>query len=144
MDDGLATKLSERGRIYGGYIAREKPDARIAVLYQNDDYGKDYLKGLRDGLGEKAASMIVAEDAYEVSEPTIDTHIVKMKTINADVLFDFAGPKFAAQAIKKAAEIGWKPMHFLKASALRLARSCSRPVSKTRKALYLSPISWTL
>ena len=100
-------------RLYANYILKEKPNAKIAVLYQNDDYGKDYLKGLKDGLGDKAASMIVAEDAYEVAEPTIDSHVVKMKSLSADVFVDITGPKFAAQAIRKAAEIGWKPLHFL-------------------------------
>jgi branched-chain amino acid transport system substrate-binding protein len=82
-------------------------------MYQNDDYGKDYLKGLKDGLGAKAASMIVAEESYETSEPTIDTHIVKLKSTNADVFINVASPKFAAQAIKKMAEVQWKPIHFL-------------------------------
>ena len=99
--------------IYAKYILKEKPDARIAVMYQNDDYGKDYLKGLKDGLGAKAATMIVAEESYETSEPTIDSHIVKLKSTNADVFINVASPKFAAQAIRKLAEIGWKPMHFL-------------------------------
>ena len=89
------------------------PNAKIAVLYQNDDYGKDYLKGLKDGLGAKAASMIVAEESYETTEPTIDSHIVKLKASGADVFFNVTTPKFAAQAIKKIAEIGWKPLHFL-------------------------------
>ena len=110
---GWQSNYQNEARIYAEYILREKPNARIAVLYQNDDYGKDYLKGLRDGLGEKAASMIVAEDAYDVAEPTIDTHVVKMKTIKADVFLDITTPKFAAQAIRKSAEIGWRPMHFL-------------------------------
>ncbi len=83
------------------------------MLYQNDDYGKDYLKGLKDGLGAKAASMIVMEESYEVSEPTIDSHIVKLKSTGADVFINITTPKFAAQAIKKNAEIGWKPLHFL-------------------------------
>jgi len=100
-------------RIYARYLLKEKPNAKIAVLYQNDDYGKDYLKGLKDGLGDKAASMIVSEEAYEVSEPTIDSHIIKMKATNADVFVNITTPKFAAQAIKKVAEIGWKPLHFL-------------------------------
>jgi branched-chain amino acid transport system substrate-binding protein len=82
------------------------------VLYQNDDYGKDYLKGLKDGLGSKT-SMIVMEESYEVSEPTIDSHIVKLKASGADVFVNITTPKFAAQAIKKNAEIGWKPVHFL-------------------------------
>ncbi|QDW41105.1 ABC transporter substrate-binding protein [Bradyrhizobium sp. KBS0727] len=99
--------------IYAKYILKNKPDAKIAVLYQNDDYGKDYLKGFKDGLGAKAASMIVMEESYEVSEPTIDSHIVKLKSTGADVFFNITTPKFAAQAIKKNMEIGWKPLHFL-------------------------------
>jgi len=99
--------------IYAKYILKHKPDAKIAVLYQNDDYGKDYLKGLKDGLGSKAASMIVIEESYETSEPTIDNHIVKLKSTGADVFMNITTPKFAAQAIKKNSEIGWKPLHFL-------------------------------
>jgi branched-chain amino acid transport system substrate-binding protein len=99
-------------KIYAKYLLKEKPDAKIAVFYQNDDMGKDYLKGLKDGLGDKA-SMIVAEESYELTEPTIDTHIVKLKASGADVLFTFVTPKFAAQAIKKRGELGWQPLHFL-------------------------------
>ncbi len=89
------------------------PNAKIAVLYQNDDYGKDYLKGFKDGLGSKADSLIVASESYETTEPTIDSHIVNLKASGADVFFNITTPKFAAQAIKKNAEIGWKPLHFL-------------------------------
>ena len=110
---GWSPNNQNEARIYARYILKEKPNAKIAVLYQNDDYGKDYLKGLKDGLGAKAASMIVAEDAYEVAEPTIDSHIVKMKSLNADVFVDITTPKFTAQAIRKAAEIGWEPLHVL-------------------------------
>ncbi|HEY7844195.1 MAG TPA: ABC transporter substrate-binding protein [Bradyrhizobium sp.] len=110
---GWQPNYQNEARIYARYILKEKPNGRIAVLYQNDDYGKDYLKGLKDGLGGKAASMIVAEDGYEVTDPTIESHIVKMKSLNADVFVDITGPKFAAQAIRKMAEIGWKPLHFL-------------------------------
>jgi branched-chain amino acid transport system substrate-binding protein len=110
---GLQPNYQSEARIYAKYILREKPNAKIAVLYQNDDYGKDYLKGLKDGLGDEAASMIVAEDAYDVTEATVDSHVIKMKSLNADVFVDIATAKFAAQAIKKAAEIGWKPLHFL-------------------------------
>jgi branched-chain amino acid transport system substrate-binding protein len=99
-------------RCYAQYILKEKPDAKIGVLYQNDDFGKDYLKGLRDGLGGKA-SQIVAEESFETSQPTIDSNIVKLKSANADVLVTFATPKFAAQAIKKVGELGWKPLHIL-------------------------------
>ncbi|MBR0988038.1 ABC transporter substrate-binding protein [Bradyrhizobium liaoningense] len=110
---GWTPNFQSEGRSYAKYILAERPNAKIGVLYQNDDYGKDYLKGLKDGLGEKSASMIVAEESYETSEPTVDTHIVKIKAAGADVFFDMASPKFAAQAIKKAAEIDWKPLHLL-------------------------------
>ena len=110
---GWQPNYQSETQIYAKYILKKNPNAKIAVLYQNDDYGKDYLKGLKDGLGAKAASMIVIEESYEVSEPTIDTHIVKMKATNADVFVNITTPKFAAQAIKKMAEIGWKPLHFL-------------------------------
>ena len=109
---GWQPNYQTEGQIYAKYILKEKPNAKIAVLFQNDDYGKDYLKGLKDGLGDKA-SLIVAESSYEVSEPTVDSHIVKLKSSGADVFFNVATPKFAAQAIKKMAEIEWKPMHFL-------------------------------
>jgi branched-chain amino acid transport system substrate-binding protein len=98
--------------IYAKYLMKEKPDAKIVVLYQNDDFGKDYLKGLKEGFGAKAP-MIVAEESYEISEPTIDSHIVKLKATGADVFISITTPKFAAQAIKKLAEIDWKPMHIL-------------------------------
>ena len=110
---GWQPNYQSETQIYAKYLLKNKPDAKIAVLYQNDDYGKDYLKGLKDGLGAKAASMIVAEESFETSEPTIDNHIVKLKATNADVFINIATPKFAAQAIKKLAEIQWKPMHFL-------------------------------
>jgi branched-chain amino acid transport system substrate-binding protein len=110
---GWQPNYQSETQIYAKYILKEKPDAKIAVLYQNDDYGKDYLKGLKDGLGAKAASMIIIEESYETSEPTIDSHIVKLKSTNADVFVNISTPKFAAQAIKKIAEIGWKPLHFL-------------------------------
>ena len=110
---GWQPSYQSETRIYAKYILKEMPNAKIAVLYQNDDYGKDYLKGLKDGLGAKAEQMIVAEESYEVSEPTIDSHIVKLKSSGADVFVNITTPKFAAQAIKKVAEIGWKPLHFL-------------------------------
>ena len=110
---GWQPNYQSETQIYAKYILKNMPNAKIAVLYQNDDYGKDYLKGLKDGLGQKAASMIVAEESFETSQPTIDSNIVKLKASNADVFIDIATPKFAAQAIKKVAEIGWKPTHFL-------------------------------
>src|ERR1700739_574314 len=110
---GWQPAYQSEGRIYAKYLLKEKPDAKIGILFQNDDFGKDLLKGLKDGLGAKAASMIVAEESYEVTEPTIDSHIVKLKASGADVFFDVTIPKFAAQAIKKAAEIDWKVLHIL-------------------------------
>ena len=110
---GWQPNYQSESQIYAKYILKNYPNAKIGVLYQNDDYGKDYVKGLKDALGAKAASMIVAEEAYEVSQPTIDSSIVKLKTLGADVFFDVTTPKFAAQAIKKMAEIEWKPVHFL-------------------------------
>ncbi|MDB5501586.1 MAG: branched-chain amino acid transporter substrate-binding protein [Tardiphaga sp.] len=109
---GWQPSYQVEAKIYAKYLMKEKPDARIAVLYQNDDFGKDYQKGFREGFGDKA-SMIVTEESYEVSEPTIDSHIVKMKSQNPDVVVSFVTPKFAAQTIKKIAELGWKPLQFV-------------------------------
>jgi branched-chain amino acid transport system substrate-binding protein len=110
---GWQPNYQSEARIYAKYLLKEKPNAKIAILYQNDDYGKDYVKGLRDGLGAKAALMITVEESFETTEPTIDNHIVKFKSTDADVFFNVSTPKFAAQAIKKMAEIGWKPLHIL-------------------------------
>jgi branched-chain amino acid transport system substrate-binding protein len=105
------------GRIYGQYILKEYPNAKIGVLYQNDDLGKDYLNGIKAGLGDKAAKMIVAEASYEVSDPTIDSQILKIKDAGADLFFSATTPKQAAQAIKKIHELGWKPVHILDINA---------------------------
>jgi branched-chain amino acid transport system substrate-binding protein len=110
---GWQPNYQSESRIYAKYILKNMPNAKIAILFQNDDYGKDYVKGLKDGLGAKAASMIVAEESYETTEPTIDSHIVKLKSTGADVFFNVTTPKFAAQAIKKNSEIDWKPLHIL-------------------------------
>jgi branched-chain amino acid transport system substrate-binding protein len=110
---GWQPSYQSETQIYAKYILKNKPDAKIGVLYQNDDYGKDYLKGLKDGLGAKGSKLIVAEESYETTEPTIDSHIVRLKASGADVFVDLSIPKFAAQSIKKNAEIGWKPLHFL-------------------------------
>jgi branched-chain amino acid transport system substrate-binding protein len=110
---GWQPSYQSESHIYAKYILKNRPNGKIAILYQNDDYGKDYLKGFKDELGAKAASMIVAEESYETTEPTIDSHIVTLKASGADIFFNITTPKFAAQAIRKAAEIGWKPEHFL-------------------------------
>ncbi len=101
---GWQPSYQSEARIYAKYLLKEKPGAKIAIMYQNDDFGKDYLKGLKDGLGAKA-SMVIAEESYEPTEPTIDSHIVKLKATGADVFISITTPKFAAQAIKKLAEI---------------------------------------
>ncbi len=105
------------GRIYGQYILKTYPNAKVGVLYQNDDLGKDYLNGLKAGLGDKAASMIVAEASYEVSDPTIDSQILKIKSAGADLFFSASTPKQAAQAIKKNYELDWHPVHILDINA---------------------------
>jgi branched-chain amino acid transport system substrate-binding protein len=109
---GWQPNYQTEAQIYARHILQTKPDAKIAVLYQNDDYGKDYLKGFKDGLGDKA-KLIVAEASYEVSEPTIDSQIVQLQSSGANVFFNITTPKFAAQAIRKAYDIGWKPVHYL-------------------------------
>jgi branched-chain amino acid transport system substrate-binding protein len=109
---GWQPSYQSEAHIYAKYLMKQKPDGKIAVLYQNDDFGKDYLKGLHDGLGAKA-SMIIAEEGYETTEPTIDNHIVKLKASGAEIFISITTPKFAAQAIKKLAEIDWKPMHIV-------------------------------
>ncbi len=104
---GWQPNYQSEGRIYAKYLLDNKPDGKIAVLYQNDDYGKDVLRGVKDGLGDKAESMIVAQASYEVSNPTVDAEVVQLKASGADVFINIATPKFAAQAIRKAGEIGW-------------------------------------
>ena len=99
--------------IYAKYLLQNKPDARIAVLYANDDFGKDYLKGLHDGLGQQVNKLIIKEVTYEFADPTVDSQIVTLQSSGADTLFIIAGPKAAAQAIRKVSDVGWKPMTFL-------------------------------
>jgi branched-chain amino acid transport system substrate-binding protein len=110
---GWQPSYQSEAQIYAKWLMKEKPDAKIAIFYQNDDFGKDYLKGIKDGLGAKATSMIIMEESYEVSEPTIDGHIVKIKAANPDTLLIFATPKFGAQTIKKTAELSWKPLQII-------------------------------
>jgi branched-chain amino acid transport system substrate-binding protein len=109
---GWQPSYQTEAHIYARYILEKKPDAKIAVLYQNDDYGKDYLKGLEDGLGAKA-NLIVAKQAYDVSEPVIDSEIVNLQASGANVFVDVATPKFAAQSIRKLDELRWHPMFIL-------------------------------
>jgi branched-chain amino acid transport system substrate-binding protein len=114
---GFNPNYQTEGRIYAQYILKNYPNAKIGVLYQNDDLGRDYITGLKAGLGDKATRMIVSEASYEMTDPTIDSQIVQMKTVGADLVFDASTPKFAAQAIKKIADLGWKPVHILDINA---------------------------
>ncbi len=109
---GWQPSYQSEAHIYAKYLIKEKPDGKIAILFQNDDFGKDYLKGLKDALGAKA-SMIIAEESYETAEPSIDGHIVRLKATGADVFISITTPKFAAQAIKKLAEVDWHPLHIV-------------------------------
>ncbi len=101
------------GQIYGNYILQNAPEGKIGILFQNDDYGKDYVEGLRLALGDKFDKMVIAEESYEVTDPTVDSQVVNLKAKGADVFYNVSIPKFAAQAIKKAYEIGWRPVHVL-------------------------------
>ena len=110
---GWQPNYQSEAKIYAAHILETKPNAKIGVLYQNDDYGKDYLKGFEDGLGDKAKTMIVSKVSYEFTDPTVDSQMVTLKSSGADTFFNITTPKFAAQSIKKAGEIGWKPLHYL-------------------------------
>jgi ABC-type branched-subunit amino acid transport system substrate-binding protein len=110
---GWQPSYQSEAKIYAAHLLETKPDAKVGILYQNDDYGKDYLKGFEDGLGDKAKTMIVSRVTYEFTDPTVDSQMVTLKASGADTFFNVTTPKFAAQAIKKAAEIGWKPVHYL-------------------------------
>ena len=110
---GWQPNYQTEARIYATHILKEKPNAKIAVLYQNDDYGKDYLKGFMDGLGAKAKTMVVKSVSYEVTDPTVDSQMAQLQASGADTFFNITTPKFAAQAIRKAWDSGWKPVHYL-------------------------------
>ena len=110
---GFNLSYQAEGRIYARYILETKPDAKIAILYQNDDYGKDYVKGLKDGLGDRAGRMVVAEASYEVTDPSVDSQIVSLQASGADTFYNVTTPKFAAQAVRKVYDIGWRPLHIL-------------------------------
>ncbi len=110
---GWQATYQTEGHIYAQYILKNVPDAKVGILYQNDDYGKDYVKGLKDGLGDAAKRIVVMEQTYEVTDPTIDSQIVNLKNSGANVFFNVTIPKFAVQAIRKSHDIGWKPLHLL-------------------------------
>jgi branched-chain amino acid transport system substrate-binding protein len=110
---GFGASYRTEAQIYAKYILQHTPNAKVAVFYQNDDFGKDYVAGLKDVFGDKYAKMVIQEVSYEPSEPTIDSQIVTLQASGADTLVTVATPKFAAQAIRKIYDIGWKPTHFM-------------------------------
>src|SRR6201990_112416 len=110
---GWQPNYQTEARIYAAYILKEYPGKTIAILYQNDDFGKDYVIGLREGLGDQANKLIVIESSYETSAPTVDSQVVQIKGSNPDIFMNIATPKFAAQAIKKIGELDWHPVQFL-------------------------------
>jgi branched-chain amino acid transport system substrate-binding protein len=110
---GFNLSYQSEGKIYAKYLLKNKPNAKIAILYQNDDFGKDLLRGVMDGLGAANAKMVVAQQSYEVTDPTIDSQILALQGSGADTFIDITTPKFGAQAVRKAFDSGWKPLHFL-------------------------------
>lgn len=110
---GWAPTYPLEGRIFAEHILRTNPNAKIGILFQNDDFGKDYVNGIRARLGDKAASMIVSQVSYEVTDATVDSQIVSLKASGADTFINACAPKFASQAIRKIAELGWKPAHYV-------------------------------
>jgi branched-chain amino acid transport system substrate-binding protein len=110
---GWQPSYQVEARIYAAYILKNYPGKTIGVMYQNDDFGKDYVIGLREGLGDQANRLIVVEASYETTSPTVDSQVVQIKSANPDIFINVSTPKFAAQAIKKIGELGWHPVHFL-------------------------------
>ena len=128
-------------QILAKYLLKSKPDAKIAVLYQNDDFGKDYVRGFKEGLGDKAASMIVKEVTYETTDPTIDSQIVTLQASGADTFFDVTIPKFAAQAIRKTYDIGWKPLHLLASVASSIGATL-QPAGLDKSVGLITAVAW--
>jgi ABC-type branched-subunit amino acid transport system substrate-binding protein len=110
---GWLPSYQSEGKIYAKYLMKDHPGKKIAILYQNDDFGKDYIIGLRDGLGDQADKLIAMEASYETTSPTVDSQVVQLKDANVDIFMNIATPKFAAQAIRKIGELGWHPVQFL-------------------------------
>jgi branched-chain amino acid transport system substrate-binding protein len=136
----LPSYLTE-GHTYGKHIQATKADARIGALYQNDDFGKDYLAGLKNGLGPDHVDMIVKEASYDVSEPTVDSQVVTLQGSGADLLLIVATPKFAAQAIRKAYDIGWKPVRYLNSTAASIAATLKPAgLEKSKGLITASPV----
>src|SRR5258708_23835884 len=135
---GVQGPFRYEARLYARYALAKNPNAKFAVISQNDDFGRDYLAGLKDELGQKYDSVVTAA-AYEITEPTIDSQIVKLKASGADVFVIAATPKFAAQSIRKAFEIGWRPMTFLSNVAVWISTAMEPPVLEARVGILSTP-----
>src|SRR5258705_106607 len=118
---GWTPNYRQEGAIYARYILKTNPHAKVAVLYQNDDFGKDFLRGFEEGLGEANAKMIVATATFEPTDPSVDSQITTLQASGADTFFDIASPKAAAQAIRKAYDTGWRPVHLLQSVAASIS-----------------------
>ena len=140
---GFNLSYQSEGQIYAKWLLKNKPDAKIAILYQNDDYGKDVLKGVKDGLGAAGAKMIVKEATYEVTDPTIDSQILTLQGSGADTFINITTPKFGAQAVRKAFDSGWKPLHILNNVSASIGSVLRRPASRRRSARSRSPTTRT-
>ncbi len=142
---GWQPNYQTEGQIYAAYVLQNVKDAKVGILYQNDDYGKDYLKGFEDGLGERAKQLIVMRQSYEVTDPTVDSQIVNLKSSGANVFFNITIPKFAVQAIRKSHDIGWKPLHLLNNVSTSIAAVMSPAGTEASKglvtALYMKEVT---
>jgi branched-chain amino acid transport system substrate-binding protein len=110
---GFYISYRAEGLIYASYILQNKPDAKIGVIYQNDDFGKDYMQGMIDGLGDKAAAMVLSKASYETTDATVDSQILQLQAAGCDTVLSVCIPKFGAQAVRKMAELNWKPLHIM-------------------------------
>ncbi|HTT40056.1 MAG TPA: ABC transporter substrate-binding protein [Burkholderiales bacterium] len=137
---GFMPNFATEAAAYAAYLLQHRPDAKVGVLYQNDDYGKDLVNGLKTALGDKAARMIVAESTYEVTDPTVDQQIITLKSSGADVLMNFSTPKAGAQAVRKVYEIDWHPLHFLASPANSISTTL-KPVGLEKAVGLLSATS---
>lgn len=133
---GWMPRYEIESRIHAGFILKSRPNAKIAVIYQNDDFGKELTRGLREGLGDKASSMIVKEVSYEVTDPTVDSQVAALKESGADVLLSYALPRFSAQVIRRVHDIDWKPLIILNQTSVSIASVLTPAGLEKSKGVY--------
>ena len=137
---GILLNFQQEAALYANYLLKTKPDAKVALLFQNDDFGRDFAKGFKQALGDKASTLVIAEASYEVTDPTIDSQIVTLQSSGANALLNATAPKFAAQAIRKMWDVGWKPMHFLTFPSSSIATLTPAGLEKSVGILSASPM----